>query len=481
MGTDLTAQWQAVFLSPRYPIPGHVVAFALLIAGYVGLGLLGLQLQSSHVGVTLVWPAAGLAFAAVYWLGYVHLLALAPAMLVLAALVGVPVEVAGLSAVGSMLEAGIPVLLMRRFDVDPRLAHLRDALLFVGFVALLGPVFSATTGGLAFYLLGADPVEFAKVWLLWWLGNSIGLLIVGGFGLVVVARRSWRVRGRVWMEVAVAGWVVAVITIVGMYQVAESAPPLVNYLLIPVFVLIAQRGDQYPVSVLAMTALSALLVAGSWLPHASLAPEEFGGLYLDVSLLWVVTFTGMLTSSARREMRAREEVSWLATHDPLTRLLNRHALMERLEEVLDRRKSQSDAAVLLVLDLDRFKELNDIEGHRVGDRVLRDISVILIEEIRSADTVARLGSDEFAVLLADCRLLDACSVAENIRSVIEGYEYHGDHGRHRVEASIGMVELATRHASPEDVLHDADHGCYEAKRAGRNRVWVFADDSPKPG
>ena len=188
----------------------------------------------------------------------------------------------------------------------------------------------------------------------------------------------------------------------------------------------------------------------------------------------MVAFTGMIISSARHEMRAREEVSWLANHDPLTRLLNRHAFMERLESVLTRLAPHAEGHVLMYLDLDRFKDLNDAEGHRAGDQVLRDVGALLAEEVRAVDAVARLGGDEFAVILENCRLLNACSIAENIRNVIERYEYRGRTGIHRVEASIGLLELTPQHVSPEDALHDADSACYEAKRGGRNRVWVYS-------
>jgi diguanylate cyclase (GGDEF)-like protein len=89
--------------------------------------------------------------------------------------------------------------------------------------------------------------------------------------------------------------------------------------------------------------------------------------------------------------------------------------------------------------------------------------------------VARLGGDEFAVILEDCRLLNACAIAENIREAVQRYEYTGKHGTHRLEVSIGLVELRRRHSSPEDALHDADSACYEAKRLGRNRVCIYSE------
>jgi diguanylate cyclase (GGDEF)-like protein len=306
------------------------------------------------------------------------------------------------------------------------------------------------------------------------------MLIVGGAGLVAVARRSLPAKGRRLIEIVTACIAVVSISLTALSEMASITSSLLFYLLIPVFVFVAQRGDQYLVMLLGCSAMVAMLLFGVMQPTGSLSQPGLGVLYLDVALLWVIVFTGMVTSSARQEMRTREQVSWLAMHDPLTRLLNRHALMERLEDLLQR--DAGGGHVLMYMDLDRFKDLNDAEGHRAGDHVLRHVGVMLGEELRATDTLARIGGDEFAAVLRDCRLLDACSIAENIRAAIERYEYVGERGHQRVEVSIGLLELAARHQSPEDALHEVDSACYEAKRAGRNRVWVYAaDDSGDPG
>ncbi len=450
------------------------VIFLFFIAGYFVLGMAGLQLQSAQTGVTPAWPASGFAFAMVYWFGLGQIIALLPAMLALGWVVGLPVEVAVVSAVGSMLEAGVPAYILRRAGVDPGLRHLRDALLFVAVGPVLGPVFSATAGSIAFQILGGSEFDLLRLWLLWWLGNSVGFLIVGGFGLVVAARRSIHLGGKQLIQLLVACAVTMLVTAVGMLQVVDISSPLVLYLLIPVFILVAQRGDQILVLVLGVMAVVVMLLSAAWLPAESLAQTDLGILYLDVSLIWVVVFTGMMTSSARHEMNMREEASWLASHDPLTGLGNRHVFMERLETTLQRVGEEANH-VLVFMDLDRFKDLNDAEGHRAGDQVLRDIGSFLCKEVRTADAVARLGGDEFAVILEDCRLLNACAIAENIREAVQRYEYTGKHGTHRLEVSIGLVELRRRHSSPEDALHDADSACYEAKRLGRNRVCIYSE------
>lgn len=463
----------------KRPMARYILYFVALVIGYFLLGMAGLQLQSAQTGVTPLWPASGFAFAMVYWFGLRLAFAVLPAMWILAWVVDVPFGAATLSAVGSMLEAVVPAYLMRRLAVDPGLPHLRDALLFVATGPLLGPLLSATAGSLAFQLFGDSLFDSVRLWLLWWLGNSLGFLLLGSFGLVVGARASLRLEPKVLVAVLVAGAAVILITTVGMLQVETVTSPLVLYLLIPVFVLAAQRGDQYAILLLGVIAMVVMLLSAAWLPPQSLAQTQLGILYLDVSLLWVVVFTGMIISIARQETQAYEQAAWLAMHDPLTRLINRYAFMERLEALLSGPPDEV-SRVLLLLDLDRFKDLNDAEGHRGGDQVLREVGMLLNREVRPQDSVARLGGDEFAVILEDCELLDACAIAENIRGAIERFEYRGAHGIRRVEASIGLVKLHRRHTTPEDAVHDVETACYAAKRAGRNRMWVHDEHDDEP-
>jgi diguanylate cyclase (GGDEF)-like protein len=265
-----------------------------------------------------------------------------------------------------------------------------------------------------------------------------------------------------------------VITLAGLLRILDISSPLFMLLLIPVFIVVARRGDQIGVLSLGVVAMAVMMASAYWLPPESLMQSDLGILYLHVSLLWVVSFTGMMISSARQEARMREQFSWLALHDPLTRLANRHAFMEWLQDLLSSPAVGGAGRALLYIDLDCFKDFNDAEGHQAGDRVIRDVSVLLTEELRANDQLARLGGDEFGAILNDCRLIDACSIAENIRSVIEGYEYQGGRGAHRIEASVGLLELPEEQVLAEGALHAAQTACNEAKRAGGNRVWVYS-------
>jgi diguanylate cyclase len=175
----------------------------------------------------------------------------------------------------------------------------------------------------------------------------------------------------------------------------------------------------------------------------------------------------------RREARAR--LSWSASHDTLTRLLNRGAFEERLTQWL----AQGQAtASLMFLDLDRFKLINDTAGHAAGDGVLRDVAALLQDKVRAGDAAARLGGDEFAVLLPGCPGTIALQLAERVREAIGQVGIDHDGRRLNIGASIGLVALDSSAAlSAEQWLARADAACYEAKHAGRNAVRLAGDNA----
>lgn len=164
----------------------------------------------------------------------------------------------------------------------------------------------------------------------------------------------------------------------------------------------------------------------------------------------------------------REQLTWAASHDKLTGLVNRAAFEVMLDEATARASEHPFCA--LFIDLDRFKLVNDTGGHAAGDALLRDIARELASRLRKADTVARLGGDEFAVLLPQCPIPHAQAIADKLRVTVERYRLEWEGQRHGVGASIGLVAVNGTHAGAADVLRAADAACYEAKRAGRNRV-----------
>ena len=168
---------------------------------------------------------------------------------------------------------------------------------------------------------------------------------------------------------------------------------------------------------------------------------------------------------------ARDKLSWTATHDSLTHLVNRREFESRLTQAMTQFKGSN--LCVLFIDLDRFKLINDTAGHATGDEVLRQISRLLEAQVRESDTVSRLGGDEFAVLLPGCSLARAQQLAEQIRAAVDGWRLLQDGCDFSVGASIGVAVVTPELTDMVSVLDAADSACYEAKHAGRNCVATY--------
>jgi diguanylate cyclase (GGDEF)-like protein/PAS domain S-box-containing protein len=174
--------------------------------------------------------------------------------------------------------------------------------------------------------------------------------------------------------------------------------------------------------------------------------------------------------TAAREQR--EKLTWRASHDALTGLLNRAAFERLLDAAVANAATQPFSA--LFIDLDRFKQVNDTAGHAAGDALLRDIAQVLAAELRKSDVVARLGGDEFAVLLPACPPPQAQTLADALCSAVQQYRLRWEGQHYGVGASVGLVAAVDgRFATAADVLRAADAACYSAKRRGRSRVELF--------
>ena len=169
---------------------------------------------------------------------------------------------------------------------------------------------------------------------------------------------------------------------------------------------------------------------------------------------------------------ARDKLSWTATHDSLTSLVNRKEFELRLDQALTRFQHQ-DVCVLFI-DLDKFKAVNDTAGHAAGDEVLRAVAGLFLAAVRQSDTVARLGGDEFAILLPGCPQARAEGIAEQVRASVAQYRLAVGAQQFSVGTSIGLAAVTPDLPSVAAVLHAADTACYAAKRGGRNQVVTHA-------
>ncbi|MCP5471658.1 MAG: EAL domain-containing protein [Sinobacteraceae bacterium] len=168
------------------------------------------------------------------------------------------------------------------------------------------------------------------------------------------------------------------------------------------------------------------------------------------------------------------QLSYQATHDALTGLVNRREFERRLDEAITTARRGDSTHVLCYLDLDNFKVVNDTSGHLAGDALLRDVARLLREALRDSDTVARLGGDEFGMILGGCPLDKARQIADDLCQRIAEFRFVWKDRVFQIGASIGIVELARESSSVEDSLAAADSACYMAKRQGSGRVVVYS-------
>ena len=175
------------------------------------------------------------------------------------------------------------------------------------------------------------------------------------------------------------------------------------------------------------------------------------------------------------QRRLSGEMHHRATHDALTGLVNRAEFELRLQRLLQRAREESSQHVMLYIDLDRFKQVNDACGHTVGDQLLVQVAKLLGEAVRTRDTLARLGGDEFAILLEHCSVEQGQQVAQKICDRMDDFRFIHEERRFRIGTSIGLVPVDARWARIDAIQQAADTCCYTAKQTGRNRVHVWLD------
>lgn len=189
----------------------------------------------------------------------------------------------------------------------------------------------------------------------------------------------------------------------------------------------------------------------------------------------ILYYEGTLTDITEAHELSRQ-LSYEASHDALTGLINRREFELRLQGALDSVQASGATHAMCYLDLDQFKIINDTCGHVAGDELLRQLAQTLQGRVRSNDTLARLGGDEFGLLLHDCAPEDAMAVAAGLLKAVEQHQFVWGSNTFSVGASIGLVPVGTGLRRITQVLQAADAACYAAKDQGRNRIHVYQED-----
>jgi diguanylate cyclase (GGDEF)-like protein len=455
------------FYSPRARYGVSLVALALTYFLTARFGLwLATYMNST---VSAVWPASGLAIAALVLLGWRYW----PAILMgafFASLFIFPWYVALVIGVGCSLEALAALWLLNRSGgFHAALDRVQDVVKLTFFAAPLACAVSASfgTGALvATHLLSAS--ELARGWFIWWMGDMMGCL------LVAPALMVWWVHRRQ----ALHFWPALEATAILLLMLASMAVSTLtgvdqNHYVLFAFLIWAALRFGVPGVTLVTLAAAALGMVTALRPMAQ--AFSYAALFDMQILLSIIALSGLLVAAALAERKHSEwRLDQLARFDSLTGLANRAAFQEQLERTTAHVQRHGGNVALLYLDLDRFKQINDTLGHQAGDQLLQMMAARIQAGVRSEDFVARIGGDEFTVLVVGEHAARAsAAVAQKILQTLAepftllGHEYV-------MSASIGIGVLratsTTTGGTPtqlddaQELLRHADSAMYRAKQ-----------------
>ena len=448
----------------------NVATVAGLAVVYFVAGKLGLQLAYVHASATAVWPCTGIAVAALLVFGY----RVWPGILLGAFLVNLTtagsVETSIGIATGNTLEGLAGCYLVSRFaGGKAAFARAQDIFKFVLLAGMAATTVSATMGVTSLALGGfADWAAFGSIWCTWWLGDAVGAVIVAPLLLVWWdnPRLSWT-REQIaelaflFLGLFSTGWVVF-----GKPFHSELKNYPLEYLCIPFLIWAAFRFGRRK----AATAVCALAGIATWGTLHGFGP--FARESQNTSLLLLQAFMGIiavttlvLAAEASEHKRAQERVRNLAVSDPLTGLANYRQLVEALETEIKRFGRNERPFVVLLLDLDGLKKINDAHGHIVGSRALCRLADMLRLYSREMDTAARYGGDEFVLILPETDAEAARLVAQRIskRLAEDGEEP-------KISVSIGMAVYPDDGETSNEILGAADRDLYREKGVPKKRT-----------
>lgn len=197
--------------------------------------------------------------------------------------------------------------------------------------------------------------------------------------------------------------------------------------------------------------------------------EQFSPDLLNLFYLLTQQF-----SATFENIRLFKKTEWYATYDVLTNIYNRRTLEELLHKQLAASKRSGEKFTICILDIDRFKRVNDTYGHEIGDEVLRQTAAMLKESIRINDIIARYGGEEFVVIITDSGTYGAFIVAERLRKAIENLEVRFGFQTLKITISLGLATYPDHGIHRDALLEHADEALYKAKNAGRNRTVVYS-------
>lgn len=449
--------------------PGRFVFIAGLTAlAYWLAAFLSLKFSTYVAGVAAaVWLAAGIAAFASLRFGAAGVLGVLLGSFAANSLI-LPPGLALVIGCGAALGAALMAYLVRHLSpFSAALDYVDSVAKFALMLAPLGAAVSAVVGTATLYGSGILPFEqIGRAFWVWWIGDILGIYLVAPLLLtasrwdLLPATRRARIEG-----LALILAMLLLTRLLLQYEVPMRPAEIVLFVMLPGVLWAALRfsitGASLAIFLAASIVLGMALVSYGGINPATSPQDVFA---LQISMI-VMALGGLFVASALTERRYSEmRLDMLANHDPLTGLPNRSYFQDFLSHTLARAQREQMQVSLLFIDLDRFKQINDTQGHEVGDQVLRIVAGRLDEQLRADDFVARLGGDEFAVVLTHPATSRAASRVANklIRALSESFKIN--QRRYAIGASIGISVYPDDAADANTLLRQADLAMYQAKQ-----------------
>ena len=453
------------------------VAAALLAAVYFAAARWGLHLAFVNPSATPVWPPTGIALAALLVLGY----RVWPGVLLGAFLANLLTSgsVAGSIgiAVGNALEGVVGAYLVNRFAHGRRaFERAQDVLKFAVLAGLASTTVSATIGVTSLSLTGFAPwAKYVPIWVTWWLGDAGGALVVTPLLVLWSARSRWERKGaRLEAAAVLLSLFVVAEVVFGGFLPAQSKHLPLEFLCIPFLIWVAFRFG-------ARAAATAVFLLSGISIHGTLhGVGPFATGSANVSLLILQAFMGvntvmalLLAAVVAERRRTEERLKNLAISDSVTGLANHRRFIEVMEQEIKRSQRTDRTFVLLLFDLDRLKQINDRYGHVVGTRALVRLAEVLRARCRDIDTPARIGGDEFAVVLLETEKTAGRQIADRIAERLAASREDPP-----LSVSMGMAVYPEDGQTVEALVQAADAALYDMKHRRRSLPQAAFQQSP---
>lgn len=481
-----------------------IVFLSLIAAGYIGLGKFSIYFSTMPEGIAIAWFPNGLLLTLFLlrpireWGLYASVIIPAE---ILADIPNFTLFQAIQFALINLAETMLSAFLIRRFSPDGHNFHnLHYFLLFVIVALAFSPALSAVLGAFVYHTQIESQSNFFAFWRIWLFGDALGILLITPLLVSwyeMKEQLSWRFPS--WEPV-----VMTPLTLILAYLLFsnEFTPNLLP--MTPIIFILALLWMSYRRGLMESVAMSVLLsLIAIYFTVRHQGPfSMFNGvqntLYLQefiAALVMITLFFSVLLRqvndktilleqlSKNLEDQVREKTNALqianqklfelATTDPLTHIYNRRFLEERAEEEVRRVIRHKSDLSLIMFDIDFFKTINDTYGHHAGDDVLIALTQTVLSRIRQDDIFARIGGEEFVILMPNTMLDEAVILATNLKEIISHLTIATESSAISFTISIGISALSNECNRYKTLLDHADKLLYQAKEAGRNRiVWI---------